>query len=65
MGKRDFTLRNADGYSGIEMLFVTGLLVFSEPLLKGAERWLGKDWLFPNGLAVLFWVSSKRESFER
>lgn len=41
---------------GIEMLFVTGLLVFSEPLWKAGERWLGADWLFPNGLAIIFWV---------
>jgi len=41
---------------GVEMLFVTGLLVFSEPLWKAGERWLGANWLFPNGLAVMFWV---------
>jgi CPA2 family monovalent cation:H+ antiporter-2 len=41
---------------GIEMLFVTGLLVFSESLLKVGERWVGRDWLFPNGLTVLFWL---------
>jgi CPA2 family monovalent cation:H+ antiporter-2 len=41
---------------GVEMLFVTGLLVFSESLLKMAEHWLGADWLFPSGLAVMFWL---------
>ncbi|MFT3781846.1 MAG: cation:proton antiporter [Nibricoccus sp.] len=42
---------------GVEMLFVTGLLAFSEPLWMAGERWLGRDWLFPNGLAVLFWTA--------
>ena len=41
---------------GVEMLFVTGLLVFSESLLAVVVRWLGPDWLFPNGPAVLFWL---------
>jgi len=42
---------------GLEMLFVTGLLAFSEQLWRAGENWLGADWLFPNGLAVLFWLS--------
>lgn len=41
---------------GVEMLFVTGLLVFSESLLAVVVRWFGADWLFPSGLTVLFWV---------
>ncbi len=40
---------------GVEMFFVTGLLVFSESLLAMVVRWLGPDWLFPNGPTVLFW----------
>ncbi|PTY03215.1 sodium:proton exchanger [Opitutaceae bacterium EW11] len=40
---------------GVEMLFVTGLLVFSEPLRDFAEGLLGPDWLFPGGLTVIFW----------
>jgi len=40
---------------GIEMLFVTGLLVFAESMLAMVVRWLGPDWLFPNGPAILFW----------
>ncbi len=39
---------------GVEMLLVTGLLLFSELLLDKVERWLGHDWLFPNGPTVLF-----------
>ncbi|MFT3870002.1 MAG: cation:proton antiporter [Nibricoccus sp.] len=42
---------------GLEMLFVTGLLAFSEQLWRAGEKWLGKDWLFPNGLAILFWLA--------
>lgn len=42
---------------GVGMLFVTGLLAFSESLWRLGEGWLGKDWLFPDGLAVLFWLS--------
>lgn len=42
---------------GIELLFVTGLLVFSEPLRDIVGGWLGRDWLFPNGPAVLFWLT--------
>jgi CPA2 family monovalent cation:H+ antiporter-2 len=41
---------------GVEMLFVTGLLVFSESLLAVVVRWLGPDWLFPSGPAILFWL---------
>jgi CPA2 family monovalent cation:H+ antiporter-2 len=41
---------------GIEVLLVSGLLIFSGQLLDGAEHWLGRDWIFPNGLQVIFWV---------
>jgi monovalent cation:H+ antiporter-2, CPA2 family len=41
---------------GVEMLFVTGLLIFSEPLRVKVETWLGRDWLFPNGPTWLFWL---------
>ncbi len=41
---------------GTGMMAVTGLLVFSEPLLGLVERWLGRDWLFPHGPAVIFWT---------
>ncbi len=39
----------------IEMLFVTGLLVFSERLHDLVQQALGRDWLFTNGPAILFW----------
>ncbi|MGC4074358.1 MAG: cation:proton antiporter [Nibricoccus sp.] len=42
---------------GVEMLLVTGLLVFSEPLFIMVEKWLGRDWLFPHGPLVLFWTA--------
>ena len=41
---------------GVEMLLVTGLLIFSESLLAVVVRWLGPDWLFPQGPVVLFWL---------
>jgi len=41
---------------GIEILFVSGLLVFSEPLLRVVVRWLGPDWLFLQGPVVMFWL---------
>ncbi|HTT56274.1 MAG TPA: cation:proton antiporter [Opitutaceae bacterium] len=40
---------------GVEILFVTGLLVFSENLFTLAEGYLGRAWLFPYALEVLFW----------
>jgi CPA2 family monovalent cation:H+ antiporter-2 len=41
---------------GIEMLFVSGVLVFSRELYTAVEDWLGKDWMFPNGAQVGFWM---------
>ena len=40
---------------GVGALFVTGLVVFSEQLFTLMEGWLGRDWLFPHGLEVIFW----------
>lgn len=40
---------------GVEILFVSGMLVFSEQLFVFVEEWLGRDWLFPYGPQVLFW----------
>lgn len=39
----------------VEVLLVTGLLVFSPQMLVMVEEWLGRDWLFPRGPAILFW----------
>jgi CPA2 family monovalent cation:H+ antiporter-2 len=41
---------------GIEMLFVSGVLVFSRELYSALVGWLGRDWLFPDGSAVVFWM---------
>jgi CPA2 family monovalent cation:H+ antiporter-2 len=41
---------------GIEALFVTGLLVFSEQLFSMTEDWVGRDWLFPGGPVFIFWM---------
>ncbi|MDX2187725.1 MAG: cation:proton antiporter [Opitutaceae bacterium] len=40
----------------VEMLFVSGILIFSESMREAVVRWLGKDWLFPNGPDFLFWT---------
>lgn len=39
------------------VLFVTGLVVFSAQLFELAEIKLGRDWLFPHGLEVMFWAA--------
>ncbi len=41
---------------GVEVVFITGLLVFADPLLVMVETWLGRDWLFVAGPKVLFWI---------
>lgn len=41
---------------GVEMLFVTGLLVFSERLQELVVQTLGQDWLFTDGPTWFFWV---------
>ena len=42
---------------GIEVLLVSGLLIFSRQMFAAAEAWLGADWMFPNGLQVIFSVA--------
>jgi CPA2 family monovalent cation:H+ antiporter-2 len=41
---------------GIEMLLVSGVLAFSRELYSALVGWLGRDWLFPDGSAVAFWL---------
>jgi CPA2 family monovalent cation:H+ antiporter-2 len=41
---------------GIEMLLVSGVLVFSRDLYSAIESWLGRDWMFPRGAQVSFWL---------
>lgn len=40
---------------GVELLLITGLLVFSGPLLRLILEYVSRDWLFPNGPQVIFW----------
>ncbi len=40
---------------GVEILFVTGLLVFSEQMFAMVEDYLGRDWRFPRALEIGFW----------
>ncbi|HEU5081577.1 MAG TPA: cation:proton antiporter [Opitutaceae bacterium] len=42
---------------GVEMLFVTGLLVFSERLQALVLTGRNRDWLFPHGPETLFWFA--------
>lgn len=39
----------------VGVLFVTGLIVFSGQIFTMAEGWVGRDWLFPHGLEIIFW----------
>jgi monovalent cation:H+ antiporter-2, CPA2 family len=41
---------------GVEALFVSGMLLFSDRLADGVAEWLGEDWLFPHGPRALFWA---------
>jgi K+:H+ antiporter len=41
---------------GIEMLFVSGVLVFSREIYSAVQDWLGNDWMFPDGAQVAFWI---------
>lgn len=41
----------------VGMLFVTGLIVFSGQLFTLAETWLGRGWLFPHDLELVFWAA--------
>jgi len=40
----------------VSVLFVTGLMLLSERLLVVFREWLGRDFFFPGGLQVLFWI---------
>jgi CPA2 family monovalent cation:H+ antiporter-2 len=39
---------------GVEMLFVSGVLVFSREIYTAVQDWLGRD--FPNGAQAAFWI---------
>lgn len=41
---------------GVEVLMVTGLLVFSEQLFAAVQPWLIRGGIFPQGPAVVFWT---------
>ena len=40
---------------GVEILVVTGLLVFSEQIFTAVAAHFGRGWLFPHGLEIVFW----------
>src|SRR5207247_8881804 len=37
----------------LSVLFISGLLIFVQPLYALAEKWLGADWPAPHGLYVI------------
>ena len=39
----------------LSVLFISGLLIFAQPLYVLAEKWLGADWPMTNGLPLIFW----------
>ena len=39
----------------LSVLFISGMLIFAQPLYALAEKWLGPDWPAPNGLPLIFW----------
>lgn len=41
----------------VGMLFVTGLIVFSGELYKLVESLVGRDWIIPHGVEVIFWTA--------
>lgn len=40
----------------VSVLLISGLLVFSERLLKAYTDWLGRDFLVTDGLVIVFWI---------
>jgi monovalent cation:H+ antiporter-2, CPA2 family len=41
----------------VGVLFVTGLVVFSDKLFALAEKWIGRGWLFPHDLELAFSIT--------
>ena len=41
---------------GVEMLAVSGLLVFSGQIFAVVEHWLGRDWGVAHGPEIIFWT---------
>jgi CPA2 family monovalent cation:H+ antiporter-2 len=42
---------------GIEIVVVSAVLVFSGDMFGAVEKRLGRDWLFPHGPEVIFWLA--------
>jgi CPA2 family monovalent cation:H+ antiporter-2 len=42
---------------GVEIMLVSGALVFSGQMFVVVEAWLGPNWLFPHGPEVVFWTA--------
>ncbi|HVU23567.1 MAG TPA: cation:proton antiporter [Opitutus sp.] len=39
---------------GVEVVLVSGVLVFSGEILDAVREWVGRDWLFPSGTEIVF-----------
>jgi CPA2 family monovalent cation:H+ antiporter-2 len=42
---------------GIEIVVVSAVLVFSGDMFEAVEQRLGRDWIFPHGPEVIFWLT--------
>ena len=42
--------------TGVQMLVVTALALFAQPIHNAITARLGEDWLFPNGTNIIFWT---------
>ncbi len=42
--------------TALHLLFISGAIVAAYPVYSRAKEWLGEDWLFPNGVAFIFWT---------
>lgn len=41
--------------TGVEIAFASALVLVGSPVYRRLDQWLSEDWLFPNGLPILFW----------
>lgn len=39
----------------VQVLFISGMLIFAKPAHRWVEKWLSPDWPAPIGLPLLFW----------
>jgi CPA2 family monovalent cation:H+ antiporter-2 len=42
---------------GVEVMLVSGVMIFSGQMFTVVERWLGRNWLFPGAPELVFWTA--------